>query len=859
MPSTDSPLPAEPRFGRRRPTPRRVLFVDRFADRIIRAGGVLVILAIFGIMVFLIAEVLPLFRGGEVLSATEYRIVDGKDGHLLAVDEHDGLAVRVNRRGQFSGFHVGTGTPVPVEAPAGENISVRSVTVAADGRNFALGTEDGRIILGEVVFRTTILPRERLPQELIPLDRRDRLAGTRLYSELASGEWRRTQAVVRLAEPLVASPDGKAILKLALRLSGTPERREQNLLSLDAAGVLRLVRARARLNLADGRLEVVPAMAEIAEVSDPASVAEILVTARGDQALLLRRQGVVERFLVRDLDQIRRVEERRLLAEGAELTAVRYLLGDQTLLVAGSDGSLTGWFLLERQDAGTGDGRTLVAARRFAEAGDAIVLITPGQRSKSFLVADASGRIALWHSTSERRLLDFSPLSSPVHSLVFAPREDAVLAIAEDGQARHWRIAVPHPETSLHTLFGRVWYEGFAEPAYVWQSSAGSDDFEPKLSLVPLIFGTLKGTIYALLFAVPIALAAAIYTSEFLSPRARNVVKPAIETMAALPSVVLGFVAALVISPWVENFVLAVLLAFLAVPIGLLTGGFIWQALPCRRWRAARLLRPLLFAIVLMLSLASAMWLAPRFEALFFAGDFRAWLAGSGEGDRALLTGLLLPLALIGSWWGVARLMPTRWRETGRGQFVFFLTVLATSAFLAFTASTVLTWLGAEARGGVFGPYTQRNTLVVAFAMGFAVIPLIYTIAEDALSAVPEHLRAASLALGATPWQTAMRVILPTAFSGIFAAVMIGMGRAVGETMIVVMAAGNTPVIDWNLFNGFRALSANIAVELPEAVRGGTLYRVLFLAGLVLFVLTFALNTLAEIIRLRFRRRAAQL
>ena len=143
--------------------------------------------------------------------------------------------------------------------------------------------------------------------------------------------------------------------------------------------------------------------------------------------------------------------------------------------------------------------------------------------------------------------------------------------------------------------------------------------------------------------------------------------------------------------------------------------------------------------------------------------------------------------------------------------------------------------------------------------MGFAVIPIMYTIAEDALTAVPEHLRAASLACGATPWQTAISIIVPTALSGIFAAVMVGLGRAVGETMIVVMAAGNTPVIDWNIFSGLRALSANIAVELPEAVKDGSLYRMLFLAALALFVMTFVINTLAEMVRLKFRKRAAQL
>jgi phosphate transport system permease protein len=153
----------------------------------------------------------------------------------------------------------------------------------------------------------------------------------------------------------------------------------------------------------------------------------------------------------------------------------------------------------------------------------------------------------------------------------------------------------------------------------------------------------------------------------------------------------------------------------------------------------------------------------------------------------------------------------------------------------------------------------QRNALVVGFVMGFAIIPIIYTLTEDALAAVPDHLRSASLGAGATPWQTAVRIVIPTAMSGIFSAVMIGLGRAAGETMIVLMAAGNTPVMEWNPFNGFRTLSANIAVELPEAVRNSTHYRTLFLAALVLFVMTFILNTIAETVRMRYRRKAVEL
>jgi phosphate transport system permease protein len=156
-------------------------------------------------------------------------------------------------------------------------------------------------------------------------------------------------------------------------------------------------------------------------------------------------------------------------------------------------------------------------------------------------------------------------------------------------------------------------------------------------------------------------------------------------------------------------------------------------------------------------------------------------------------------------------------------------------------------------------PYDQRNALIVGLAMGFAVIPTIFSIAEDAVFNVPKHLTQGSLALGATAWQTVMGVVLPTASPGIFSAVMIGFGRAVGETMIVLMASGNSPIVNFNLFEGMRTLAANIAVELPETAVGSTHFRVLFLSALVLLVLTFVLNTAAEVVRQRLRRRYASL
>jgi phosphate transport system permease protein len=717
----------------------RLKRVDRAAVFVITLGGLSVVLAVLGILVFIGAEALPMFRGAGVTTRPPVTLANAPSDlppgiRAAGLDEYGRNLFSIEPDGTLVFRTLTDGAVMQVDRIAGLEAGppVVSSSRSVLGNYLAAGTADGRVALMQVQYvptydqqtlsGLTITVRDRGLVELDP--------GKRPIQQVDYHE--------ENDERIVAAVVGDREL-LLWRASDTGE---------PVRGVVSVPEGERVLHARVGRRGAIAAATDRGRLyhwlfEDEARLTDTITV--GDEAI----------------------------------TALEYLIGGTSLVVGTQSGQVTSWF----RAAVEGGNEVMVRGHVYEPQGAAVVAFAASPRDRTFAAMGADGSLVLRHQTSERTLARLR-LDGPAGRLVMSPKADAVLAVAP-GRVQSFDVSNPHPEISWRALFGKTWYESYPEPEYVWQSSSGSDDFEPKFSLVPLIFGTIKGTLYALLFAVPIAVLAALYTSQFVHPSIRAKVKPTVEIMAALPSVVIGFLAGLYLASVVERHLVAVFLMMGLLPLFGTSGFLLWRLLP--RPLSQRL-KPgtevFLILPLLLLGAWTAVATGPLFEAAFFSGDAKSWLSTS---------------------------------------------------------------LGLT--------YDQRNCLVVGLAMGFAVIPIIFTIAEDAFTSVPSNLTAASLALGASRWQTAVRVVLPTASPGVFSAVMIGFGRAIGETMIVLMATGNTPVMEWSIFNGIRTLSANIAVEIPEAPHGGTLYRTLFLAAALLFVMTFIINTIAEVIRQRLRER----
>ena len=721
----------------------------------VAVGGLGVIAAILLIFIYLLYEVAPLFKSAKIEQNSTWTqtITEEQRPLYQSMEEQAELAFSITTDGALTFSSTRTGEQkFRYSLPLPTGSSVTTITSdPSDGNLLAAGLSNDQVIIFKHAYRITWPDDKRLitPKVTYPYGEQaiDLVAGNQPVSHLSISD---------TEDQLLLSGFGDK------RLSMTAFTKEEDFLTEEVT----LEEQSVVLPEVDGRIR------------------KVLIAP--DQHWLYVQSGSDSLTLIdiRNINQPHVISETDLTTSSARVTNMTFLLGGASLLIGDDTGMISQWFMVrdEKNDW------SLQRIREFELAGEPITQIVPEHRRKGFLAADDKGNVGIFYTTANRTLLTEKLTDGPVEQLVISPRSNYIL-VSNNGTTEFWSVDNEHPEVSISALWGEVWYEGYEQPEYIWQSSASNNDFEPKLSLTPLAFGTLKAAFYAMLLATPLAIAGAIYTAYFMAPVMRRKVKPVIELMEALPTVILGFLAGLWLAPLIESSLAGIFALLLIVPIGILLFAFTWDSLPSRirhaipeGWQAALLIP------VVLISGAIAMNLNGTIETVLFNGDLRSWLTSE---------------------------------------------------------------LGI--------PYDQRNALVVGLAMGFAVIPTIFSIAEDAIFSVPKHLSYGSLALGANPWQTLMRVVLLTASPGIFSAVMIGMGRAVGETMIVLMATGNTPIMDANIFEGMRTLAANIAVEMPESEVGSSHYRILFLAALVLFLFTFVVNTAAEIVRHRLRKKYSSL
>ena len=755
---------------------RRRQVKDKIANSVIASGGIFVVGAIALIFFYLFYESWPLFQQAKFEETHRYQT----DAHVQAawtdMDEYNETGMRLLATGEVAFFRVSDGQKTGGQAlPIPQGVTIASVQRSGVIQGLVgVGLSNGQLI----VFKPD-------------------------YVVDHQGEKRLITPIIRFPygdQPLTVDDNVKALAHFALR-------DEEGQLQVLAATSQQLLWQTFNVQQAEGESaglgglsdessddsasssdapKVFTRATNMAMAMDGSAVSHVVIGQGARWAYVFTTENDVAVFKVSDQGPVL-YQQSKAETAGAKITSVAALQGEISLLVGDSKGVVSQWFLV-RDPNSVEDKFSLKRIRSFQLGDAAITAIAPEAKRKGFAAGDAKGDIGYFYTTSERTVGIHHAASSPIRALSISARSEGVLVQAQDS-ASFWNLHAEHPDISMTSAWGKVWYESYDKPTYTWQSSSGNADFESKFSLVPLTFGTLKAAFFAMLLAAPLAICGAMYTAIFMSPALRTKVKPAIELMQALPTVILGFLAGLWLAPVVEGSLPGIFSVLLITPIIILICGFVWMQIPLEKrsripdgWAPIILIVPILLGGWLSFALSQPMELA------FFGGDIRHWLEHSA--------GL---------------------------------------------------------------KFDQRNSLIVGLVMGFAVIAPIFSISEDALFAVPRHITNGSLALGATQWQTLVRVVLPTASPGIFSAVMIGFGRAVGETMIVLMATGNTPVMEWNIFEGMRTLSANVAVEMGEAEVGSTHFRVLFLSALVLFVLTFVLNTIAEVVRGRLRKKYGSL
>jgi len=727
---------------------------DRLASHFVKLGGLSVIFAITLIFFYLLSVVFPLFEGAEIDKRYEYQVPALGEQQTLhyVMDEQGKVGIRLTDDGVATSFKLDDGSIIEQTTLTDETITSFGLGSSASGV-VVLGLDNGSAVVVKLGFKTEY-----------------KESGNIISSEYT---------YVMGEDPIEIDEDGGALTHITIQASDD----STSIVAINDSKSLHIAKFEKEDSLFEDEISFEQDNASLGTLDFDAQ--KLLIDNVQRMMYVADKKGSVAVYDISDIDDVQLNEKVAISSNNQPFSDIQLAAGGVSLVIGEKDGRVSQWFPVRDDN----NNYKLTLIREFDLGTSEIVKVTPEYFRKEFLSINVDGEIGIHHLTAHQTLIQEKVATVPITNLAISPRSNYFLFEDTAGNIQVWHVVNEYPEVSWSSLWGKVWYEGYEEADYIWQSSSADSDFESKFSLVPLSFGTLKAAFYAMMIAIPLAILAAIYTAYFMAPRLRQSVKPTIEIMEALPTVILGFLAGLWFAPFLETHMPAVFALSIILPLGVILFAFFWNSLPksSTAWVpdgwAPVLLIPVIIAIVW-----SAIIVSPMIESLFFGGNMPVWLS----------------------------------QEMGIS-------------------------------------YDQRNAMVVGFAMGFAVIPTIYSIAEDAIFGVPKHLTNGSLALGATRWQTLTRVVILTASPGIFSAVMIGFGRAVGETMIVLMATGNTPILDFNIFEGMRTLSANIAVEMPESEVGSTHYRVLFLAALILFIFTFMFNTIAELVRQRLRKKYSSL
>ena len=728
---------------------------DRLATVLVTVGGGGVLFTILLIFLYLLYEITPLFSSAKISEKYSIELNEQNEPVYATVEEHGEVILAIDKFG-IAKFIFG---------PTGEKIHEQSLD--PDGLGIqSVSSESAESALIAVAYRDKSVALFRHEYQL----------------SYPGGIRQITPRIERVYSSAALTVDHDSVEKLVVRDSDN----QLSIASLNDQGRVSIKIYSKQENFLTGEISFTEKTGLL-----PAGLSEVHDLFIGSEQRWLYLLTKTNDYQILDLRKIKGSGILSVIAQGTlydqekSITSSTFLLGGLSLLIA-TEGEISQYFMVRRDK-----GYRFERVRSFDTAGLTPITIVPEHRRKGFFALMSSGDVQVFHATAQRKLLGQAILSeSNAQSLIplISPRGNQIITV-DSTSIKSWALDNEHPEVSWSVLWDKVWYESYSLPEFIWQSSASTNDFEPKYSFAPLVFGTLKAAFYTMIIAAPLAIMAAIFTAYFMAGALQQKIKPLIEIMQALPTVILGFLAGLWLAPLIEGNLSAVFLVVIMIPISTLVFAFVWSRLPSSitaivpaGWQAALLLPVIVGVFWISFSINDYV------ELVFFQGSMSRWITTS---------------------------------------------------------------LGIS--------FDQRNSLVVGIAMGIAVIPTIFSIAEDAVYSVPRHLTDGSLALGATPWQTLVRVVLPTASPGIFSALMIGFGRAVGETMIVLMATGNTPIMDINIFEGMRTLSANIAVEIPEAEVESTHYRILFLAAFVLFLFTFIVNTGAEIVRQRLRIRYGSL